>query len=158
MPPATHRITLLSATSLASVVAVAGVQPADAAVVYTVQVRDPSEITQSTTAVTTPLSVTEVLGVASGGGPLLTTTNPAYTLVGTTASRSVTFSRRATSNSGSNAQSGATTLTVTTPTTASSASFSAVFNGGSPVFIAVNPSTNRTRTLIASVTPHGALE
>ncbi|MCX7378783.1 MAG: PEP-CTERM sorting domain-containing protein [Alphaproteobacteria bacterium] len=153
MPPATHRITLLSATSLASVVAVAGVQPADAAVVYTVQVRDPSEITQSTTAVTTPLSVTEVLGVASGGGPLLTTTNPAYTLVGTTASRSVTFSRRATSNSGSNAQSGATTLTVTTPTTASSASFSAVFNGGSPVFIAVNPSTNRTRTLIASVTP-----
>jgi hypothetical protein len=142
MPPATHRITLLSATSLASVVAVAGVQPADAAVVYTVQVRDPAEITQSTNAVTTPLSVTEVLGVASGGGTLLTTTNPAYTLVGTTASRAVSFARRTTGN-----QLGTTNFSVTTPTTASSAIFTAPL-GGTTI-----TNTTTSRNFVVSVAP-----
>ena len=142
MPPATHRITLLSATSLASAVAVVGVQPADAAVVYTVQVRNPDETTQSTANVSTVLSVTDVLGNTVA----LPATDPAYTLVGTTASRSVSFARR------SSSQTGTTNLTVTAPATAGSATYTATFNNalsnGS-----VNLNSSTSRSLIVGVTP-----
>ena len=141
MPPATHRITLLSATSLASVVAVAGVQPADAAVVYTVRVRNPDESLLATNSIATPLSVTDALGNATLA---TSTTTTAYTLVGTTATRQVTFSRRST---GTNSQTGTTTFSVDTPTTAASATFTATL-GGTTI-----TNTTTSRTLVVGVTP-----
>ena len=145
MPPATHRITLLSATSLASVVAVAGVQSAEAAVVYTVQVRNPTESKLSTNSTSDVLSVTDVLGNSVGTA----TTTTAYTLVGKTASRLVTFALR------SGSQTNTTTLTVTAPTTASSANFSAVYQGALSDGSALLSSTKgqTTRNLTVSVTP-----
>ncbi len=146
MPPATHRITLLSATSLASVVAATAVQPADAAVVYTVRVRNPDESTLSSNTISSPLSVTDALGNATLA---TSTTTTAYTLVGTTATRSVTFQRRSTS------QTNTTTLTVTAPTTAASATFTATFNNALPngSVLLSNTSTQQSRTLIVAVTP-----
>ncbi len=139
MPPATHRITLLSATSLASVVAVAGVQPADAAVVYTVRVRNPDESILATNSIATPLAVTDALGNATLA---TSTTTTAYTLVGTTATRTVSFARRTTGN-----QSGTTTFSVNTPTTAGSATFTATL-GGTTI-----TNTTTSRTMVVGVTP-----
>lgn len=143
MPPASQRITLLSATSLASAVAVGAAQQAKAAVIYSVQVRNPNELTQTNNSTLTVLSVTDVLGRPAGNGALLASTNTAYSLVGASTVRTVTVTRR------SSTQTNTTTLTIgSVASTDTGATFAATLSDNT-----LPASGTSSRTISVTLTP-----